>query len=95
MGIDPSRVRTRKIGYRPVKGTDLTLLSVQTMRIMFFEMGTDRFFFFFSWGKVGGLEKKKTSPDQFLDSYFSLRNNFVDRVRGTVVSHVLPIFKAS
>lgn len=32
-------------------------------------------------------KKKVTGPDQVLDSYVSLCNNFADRVRSTVVSH--------
>ena len=33
------------------------------------------------------IKKKVTGPDQVLDSYVSLCNNFADRVRSTVVSH--------
>ena len=60
---------------------------------MFLKMGTDPCFFQFGTIEVYGpkpekkKKKKKTAPDQFLDSYFSLCNNFADRMRSTVVSH--------
>ena len=63
---------------------------------MVIKMSTDPCFFFLSFLGFGAIDVygpkskkiyKKTGPDQFLDSYVSLCNNFADRMRSTVVSH--------
>ena len=80
--LGPFTLRKNWVHTRQEKSTDLTFLPVDL------GMGKDPCFFRF-WGHrhLWPQNQKKTGPDQFLDSYLSLRNNFANGMRSILDSH--------
>ena len=84
-----TRLHDRKIRYGPVKKASGPHIFVRMHIIFILDRCGHAFLLGFNRKKNERKKKKKknTDPDEFLESYVSLCNDFTDRMRSTVVSN--------